>query len=564
LSVRPSLPVFLSFLTASPYLESLSLQAGGLSPYFVEDLLFDGEFRGPWADIIPAHPTIPTLSNLRMLLIKYLEPGDAVEILVALRSVLNRTSGRLAGLKTFHLGDVSGLPEWGDEEQSILPLVGELKKVLPLPGNGHEEPGGAGGLRALSLTGFKDRFTSALTAGGFEDGLKALTALEVFNSVTTLRLVFCDGSMFSTLQPRVVDMDESTTTMSGKVVLPMPRLSGLWMERCEGSGFHYADIECDPRVVEGFSAPLKTMLFARKGFFESPPLSTPLHGVDVPCDTIKVVGYARRDMNHLTSQGLESLRTVVDRIDWWGREEGEVEVSAVDEPMSREEEDEMLIREAEEIDDPEFEYYCELIYRKQVEQGVDEDDEGGGGGGGVEEEMENMELGPVIVGAQLPTPPPLPAIGMGGDEELIGYDEEPDFEETLPTPRGPYQTFLNNINIDDDPLANYHRYMNGEEFISTFRQRNDGMFEIEENENGSNADMDSIASSSTSTYSSTARSSPSVSTFSLPTSITASETTSVCGGEDRDRESDDTAVLADLEKVGLFRDEEFNFEREIY
>jgi len=164
-------------------------------------------------------------------------------------------------------------------------------------------------------------------------------------------------------------------------------------------------------------------------------------------------------------------------------------------------------------------------------------------------------------------------LGAQVDEEL--EEEEYDFElseEALPTPRNPDQTFFNLSMahpLPHPPADALHRYVTGEDMSPgptsvlqssphtipslTFTTPSSPTgVEAEEN-----ADIDCGASIST--QPSTALSSPSTSTTSLPTSTAPSEAaSSVCGDQDADAErepsSDDTATpypFLDGKKVRL-------------
>lgn len=471
-----------------------------------------GDIVAPWDDMVPAHPHIPTLSKLRTFVLKYLDSEQAAEILVVMRSLLDKTGGRLTGLKTLHLGDISGSPEWEEAEQSLVPLTVELQKILPVPSEVRDGENAlqTRGLTALSITGMKDRFECTdrqLVVGGIKDGLKSLASLSVFNTVTSLRLMFCESFIFDAIKPQL-DQDAR---------LPMPKLSGLWLEKCEGSG---NQLVWNRTSLSPYCsiAPLLEMVIARKAKTE--------------CSDIRVIGYAHRDSGHVSQEAVGHLRSYVDCIAGWGRDEGEVPDSPIDGPISQEEEDERLIREAEEMDDPEFDYYCDLILRKQ-EQDVDE---------GEDSEMEDGENEHALMGAPLPIPV-LMSNEMVEDDELTP-------EEALPTPRNPYQTFF-----DADLLASYHRYITGEDLDVGIRSSHG---EIYGSRVVDGADVDCGAS--TSTHPSTTLSSPSSSTFSLPTSTAPSEAASVCG----DPGSDDTAFQLTMEKVGVRYNMDTDLELDTY
>lgn len=244
---------------------------------------------------------------------------------------------------------------------------------------------------------------------------------------------------------------------------------------------------------------------------------------------IEVVGYARRDADQINSDALHLLRPFINRIGVWGLEaveEGEADEDLSEAPMTQEEEDERLIREAEEIHDPEFEYYCNLIVRKHGEDDEENDDD----------DMENMEDDYPEADPPLQTP------------VLVTEDGEPDQEEPLPTPRNPYTVFF-----DDNHLANYRRYVIGGEFSGAVHSVNDDM------EVGFDEITETDCEASTS---STILSSPSTSSSSLPTSTAPSEAASICG----DPDSDEAATPTETEraKVGIYQQMETDFETDNY
>jgi hypothetical protein len=628
----------------------------------------------PWDTIIPPNHGKGVLEKLHTMTLKWTEVEHAVGVLVVLRalrralglsggssltaspssiSTSNSTTpptlvdsltsrGQLNALKCLHIGDVSGRPEWGDEEIGIASLVWMLGRVLPSPSPNATLTSQGTGVTSLSLTGFQDSFSystlsshtlAALAAlnphygqggpialppgqGGIKEAVFGLLGLPVWGAVKSLRVVFCGDFLWEALRPGRVLISGRVAKVLGplpmqcearngleglngevKAFLPMPRLEGVYIENCEGTGVPRDGQEDVLDCIK----PLGRMLSARHACIAlAASSSLPSSAISPPPPYLKVLGFAYRDGPSLNRESVSMVRSFVQRVEWWGRELGQFEESSedadvedldpsLDKPeaakeddtmeefeLSREEEDEMLFREAEEIDDPEFEYLCEVAMGKDD---VEED-------ATVQQAHQGVDEVPLVVGAGLPP------TAEDWDPEVDG-EEEDDFEfgeEALPTPRNPHQTFFGSThthNPSDAEAYVYHHYLTGEDlsigptstthpvpthpsvFVPrhglrpTFSTCTDATTTTESIES---LDIDCGASMSDQT--STALSSPSTSTTSLPTSTAPSEAaSSVCGDHESEQEglepspgSDDTLSPYGAAKmqVGMMRiDDDF-------